>query len=590
MPGSVPVAQPVTTAVVTTNVGKAEAAAAIVENLTRGSAAVTAKTPVESIRGGLFEDDPIAVQKIPGALHLADNEHIERLIARHGAVGLVRQIAEDLATRDLQMSVARRRAEERERALRRICRESGLSNLELENRLKVVEADMRSLDANKRQQSESALSNMMNEAMDSEVISPDSKDQATIRAASGPVAAAGASVATGSSKDNHTAAKGTAKGWKDYIWGAGPKKAGSPAQTARKTPRVSERRPLQDDLFNPPVDSPTEETTPAALASHLRSASQSSNASANTTQSEASKKTSLASFALRLVVGSARDPDSPRGRTRSAASNLAAQHNTAKARPSPAAKALSKQLVTKGSVGSLNSTASGTTRRGVAVVGGSRSGLPERWDTMRNSPPGNSGADPVIAAENYGPVEMDTILPPDGQPPTLTHIYNRYAIKENLLTDRFGFIYDQRRKKRQREAAKLAQEMTKGGKKAKEMLTNNNSRVSAGPSSDDFEGSEAGSTRPGSPGDSILDDSASGKSGWQDYLKIATFPTELLAHTPSMSGPAMEVTVGEDRERERGAKSPTAEAGDNGVRGFTPMAGTVTMGPVGAGEGEEEQG
>ena len=44
---------------------------------------------------------------------------------------------------------------------------------------------------------------------------------------------------------------------------------------------------------------------------------------------------------------------------------------------------------------------------------------------------------------------MDAILLMETRPPTLTHTYNNNYQPGELLTDRFGFIYDQRRKTRQ---------------------------------------------------------------------------------------------------------------------------------------------
>lgn len=96
-------------------------------------------------RSALFDDTPIGGKRVPGALHLASNEHIERLIARNGAVALVRLIAEDLAERDAQMAALRRKTEERERALKKIILECGISSLDLEKRLRAIEAEATSL-------------------------------------------------------------------------------------------------------------------------------------------------------------------------------------------------------------------------------------------------------------------------------------------------------------------------------------------------------------------------------------------------------------------------------------------------------------
>ncbi|PHH51757.1 TBC domain-containing protein C4G8.04 [Ceratocystis fimbriata CBS 114723] len=573
-------AEPVTTPATTSS-------AMIVENLTRGDEDATESR-------GLFEDDPIAITKIPGALHLAGDDHIERLIARHGAVSLVRQIAEDLAMRDVQMSAARRRAEERERALRRICRESGLSNLELEQRLKAVETEMRDVDSTKRRPA-SMLSDMMSDAMDCDVLK-DTND-ATIRAVSNSTSG----VATGGKQNpSITGTKGTIRGWKDYIWGGTAKKTDSPSHTPGKTGVVrgtgsgnDKRPPLQESLFHPP-----EQDAPGSshVGGSVRSSSRSSAISIKTTESELSRKTSLASLALRLVAGggstSVRDSDTQRGRSKTAASNLPAHSGTVSARPSPAARALSMQLAPKGSMGSVNSAKSAaissTVRRSGAtpISVPARGTLPERWDTMKNSPPGaGSSTDPIQSDENFGPVEMDTILPPDAQPPTLTHIYNRYAIREKLLTDRYGFIYDQRRKKRQRDAAKLAQS---GGKDKrsihKEMLTSNGARASISPNGMVEEGGDEEEDQDACPPSPSQESAADvPKSRWQDYLKVATFPTELLAHMPSINMPFLEVTEGSDLP----SKSPTpstsastTSVAQGKIRGFAPTASTTTSAPV----------
>jgi hypothetical protein len=55
---------------------------------------------------------------------------------------------------------------------------------------------------------------------------------------------------------------------------------------------------------------------------------------------------------------------------------------------------------------------------------------------------------------------------------------------------------------------------------------------------------------------------------WQDYLKIATFPTELLSHTPSGAEPAFEVMEG-------GEAPPRSPGITSEERGFVPHAGTA---------------
>jgi hypothetical protein len=158
---------------------------------------------------------------------------------------------------------------------------------------------------------------------------------------------------------------------------------------------------------------------------------------------------------------------------------------------------------------------------------------------------------------------MDTILPPDAQPPTVTATYNN-PYNQEFLTDRFGFIYDQRRKKRQREAAEKVQKTKRGSRV--EML----SSARSGLSSDVSEDIATSDERPDTP----LSTEEDGKPAkrWQDYLKIATFPTELLSHTPSGGIPAFEVMEGGEVPRSPGI---TTEE-----RGFLPSTSTAAAPPA----------
>lgn len=493
----------------------------------------------KSDRNALFEDSPLATRKVPGALHLANDEHMERLIARHGAANLVRQVAEDLAQRDAQIATLRRRADERERALRKIILECGLSSLDLETRLRTIESELRIQDQMKRSQ-DGGLSDMMNDAMQEASIFGDTKD-GTIRATSLNM------------RKNHNEGKGTARAWKDWLLGNATYKKGSransineeAARTVIRAPTPGERRPpIQEDLFTP-LDNES-----------LRSSSRASSIYGPTPRKPS---TSLASMALQLVAGRAasRDNDATRGRSSSAG------HGP----PSRAASAVS--------VKSTASTRAVSTQGGPKALMAMRRATPapvnitsrnqphERWNSMDASPPS-----PLAnRSDNSGPVEMDTIFSPEGQPPTLTHIYNNYMGSE-YLTDRFGFIYDQRRKKRQREAAQVARQIKRGSRT--EMLTGGRSGISPASIEDTSDirsiTSDGGPDSPNSGEDA--NDQGKGNR-WQDYLKIATFPTELLSHTPSITTSALEVHVGNE-----GPKSPGLRTTSEG-RGFVPSANTT---------------
>ncbi|KAJ0124692.1 TBC domain-containing protein [Diaporthe amygdali] len=518
--------------------------AAIVETL------LTADKPLLSStrpRTALFEDDaPVFQQNLPGALHVADDAHIKRLIERHGALGLVRSIAEDLAARDAQITALRRRSDERERALRKIILECGLSNMDLETRLKAIEREARSSGARK-----GGVEELVEDAMAEDFVHSSGlfveENGATIRARN---------TSNVSDADN----KATSKGWKEYLWGmnkntssrASSVNGDNGKQTVIKAPAPDRRPTIQEDLFSPPEQASVRSSS---RASSIHSVS-------------ANRKTSLASSVLRMVAGggasTGRDPES-RGRANSSnAGGSLRTPSASSARTNASARAVSNQGGPKGALAAMRRTA---TQHNIQTVSSARSQPQERWDTMASDPSGELAARP----ESYGPVEMDSILPPEEQPPTLTRLYNNYAGSE-YLTDRFGFIYDQRRKKRQREAQQVARQFKRGSRT--EMLTNGRANIS--PVSAEDGGSvkwDAWSDdRPSTPSSAEEARDESRPKRWQDYLKIATFPTELLSHTPSISAPTIEVLEGAELPPPR---SPGLIAAEDD-RGFIPPAITAT--------------
>lgn len=520
-----------------------QSVASIVDSLT------SFETPhTDGNRDALFEDTPLSTRKIPGALHLVDDEHIERLIAKHGATALVRQMAEDLAQRDVQVAHLRRRADERERALRKIIRECGLSNLDLETRLRAIESELRAQESSKRTD-DGGLSYMMSDAMQ------DSVSHGDCHSVNGTPGATIKANSMSNPKDQE--GKATTKGWKDWILGGGSSRKnsrtgsmnGDIAQAAPRGSITGERRSIiQDDLFTPP-DSES-----------VRSSSRASSIYSGPTPRKQSQ--SLASMALQLVAGKAagRDGDSIRGRstTTNRGDSLRDSSNTS-VRTDASGRGTSSQYGPRALMAMRRSTP------GPGPVA-PRSHPHERWDTLDPSPPSPA----ISRPDNSGPVEMDTIFSPEGQPPTLTHIYNRNYMGSEYLTDRFGFIYDQRRKRRQREAAQVARQAKRGSRT--EMLTSGRSSIS--PSMIEDSGSsiqETGSDgRPDST-NSAEDVAEQGKpKRWQDYLKIATFPTELLSHTPSITASAIEVMASEESPA-----SPSLMATEE--RGFIPTSSTTSV-------------
>ncbi|KOS17660.1 TBC domain-containing protein [Escovopsis weberi] len=541
----------------------------------RRSTIVDSLTWRSSAREALFEDPPVS-QTVPGALHRADDEHIERLVARHGAVALVRQIAGDLAQRDAHVAAMRRRADERETALRRIIRDCGLSNLDLETRLRAVEAELRDNNNNNNNNNNNGggpsrgaddpdgLSDLMSDAMQDVMAENVYGETGPARDNAQTIRASAVSLASTSSNHNvhhpqnlhhhDGGGKGaaTSRGWRDYIWGGGTTKKlslvngnGSTDTAVLRPHSGSDRRSiLNEDFFQPPTHHRARKpaTNPsasclnlAADAGSVRSSSRGSSVYSASRGGETKGSTSLASLALRLVAGGAiasRESET-RGRAASSCNGRAAS-------------------VRADSVASNNTTKSG---RAVSVAGGPKALMAMRrsaanvtsapaGSSMAGSPPGASSA--ASRPEAYGPVEMDAILPPESQPPTLTHMYHNYPNCE-YLTDRYGFIYDQRRKKRQREAAQMVQHIRKGsrtellgGSGRTDVVPNSASSLSIAaedlPSPKWSVSSDQG-VRPESPGsvEERVSDEGRAVKRWQDYLRIATIPTELLSHTPGIS-------------------------------------------------------
>ncbi|KAK1965829.1 TBC domain-containing protein [Colletotrichum sublineola] len=518
----------------------------------------TGSSAEQAARDALFEDSPISTHKIPGALHHANDEHIGRLIARHGAVALVRQVATDLAQRDAQIAQLRRKADERERALRKIILECGLSNLELETKLRAVESEVKTTRPGNRR-NESGLSDLMSDAMQDTVIynvfGQTEVNDATIRASS---------LAMPSNPDG----RGTARGWKEFLWGGSSRKGSVPSSvngddlrpaTLVRAQSSADRRPgLQDDLFSPPSEGGPFESVPPRTPSR---------ASSIQSGPPGSRKpsTSVAASLMRLVAGGAintRESGPNRGRSNSAThpQSTPRASSTSSAKTTQSSRAVSSQ---GGPKALMAMRRTGTNLNTPPPASAARTQPQDRWDAMLS--PTNTTAN---RQESYGPVEMDAILPPETQPPTLTHIYNNY-IGSEYLTDRFGFIYDQRRKKRQREAAQMARHLKQGSRA--EMLSNGRPDL-ASPMIEEEEVPSplSGEDRPDSPSSAEERAGEGRPKKWQDYLKLATFPTELLSHTPALSAPSLEVLEG----GELGTKSPGLITADE--RGFVPVASTTT--------------
>ncbi|KAJ5945921.1 hypothetical protein N7454_002760 [Penicillium verhagenii] len=503
-------------------------------------------------RAALF-DDSVPTHDIPGALHLADDAPIERLIASTGAVKIVRQFARDLAQRDAEISALRQRADARERELKRMLREVSVSNQDIERRLYQSEntLDDRTSDGesshsgDQSSQQSSGLNGLMSQAMTDAVGSQVDGDTqvpsdhlATIRAQRS------GSDARSTELGPNRKRQGSLRGWQEYLFGS--------TNTSRKTSRASSiigdmkevdeenpdsfrvpsnpsvrRKGLDDQLFHPPQAS---EIAGKRLAGV--SATNGDDASIHSRKSSRS----IGSWTVKLFAGN------PQGKDNSDSESIRTKppsdHNVPSSNPKGGMSAVAalKRI-------NSNSNVPATRTNGVPNATGKLTPPNARRSAAVASVSQGATSDGAGSATNLGPVEMDAILPMESRPPTLAPIYNKSHSGE-FLTDRFGFIYDQRRKRREREA--------NTAKPAKPSLsiaeTLGNLRNDSSDEDDEFGNKKPQSTKsPTSPTFSP-DDPESGTVGlrrWQDYLKLPSRPTELLSHTPS-AAPIVSLTDSTD--------------------------------------------
>ncbi|KAI4214826.1 MAG: hypothetical protein LQ351_002539 [Letrouitia transgressa] len=552
--------------------------------------ALVRKTSSFRGRSALFDDSPKSNGKdIPGALHLASDEHIQHLIAKNGPIALVRQLAEDLADRDAEMTAIRRKTEERERELKSMLREVEVSNLDIETRLhhvgQTVEEALRKHPSSAKavpgrkggtRETLSSITNgidqMVGEAMREDVGTNIGGDegffraleeqdrQATIRAA-GLKPKDGDRRSTDSSLESHDKSKGTTRGWREFLWsgnGTSRKTSGASSiaseynEEAEAVSRVgglgsgnNRRKGLDEDLFNSPRRS---STTQSRLENNGGADAQSQKSS-----------TSMASWTMKLFAGNpqaGRDTNSAKT-VRGRSATTGSRNGESQRAPSTASAQTSSSAMASLNKVKSNEPSTRTVRKTVAPLPlGSNSNL--RGTSSHSAAQLPSTPKSVGKAENLGPVEMDTILPLETRPPTQTHVNNMYQ-NSDLLTDRFGFIYDQRRRKRESDCLNSSQHKhTKSmSNSGLEMLRNPRDLVKSTDRNE--ESSDKNSETIAQPNSvASTEDKAEGKptKRWQDYLNVATFPTELLSHTPA-SKPLMTVTLGESPSPGPVKRSPT---------------------------------
>ena len=503
-------------------------------------------------RSALFEDSPRSGPKnVLGNLHQLSDERLGSMISKTGAVNLVRQLAEDLAQRDADITALRDRVEEREKELKRMLREAEVSNLEIETRLRRIGELGEGQGATKSQERISGtdlkkdvtlhvtagvangIDEMMGEAMETDVAAQidegylDSLDEpdkhATIRF-TGHRLPEHDGQSTNSSIDSQGRPGSTIRGWKDYLWtGTASRKTSRASSIMSDQKKDGEataglgvssggngrRRRLDSDLFRPPQRSVT--TQSASSDSQSRK-------SAN----------SVTSWTMKLFAGnlqSARDND-PQRTVRGRSATTGHEAGQPSKEPSsgvhgpPPSSAKASLMKMNGGRLALQTTKKTTTPSSTNSTRTVRSASQASSSQLPSSPKGDD------ASSSLGPVEMDTILPLDSKPPTLTQNNINHESSE-YLTDRFGFIYDQARRKR--EATALSGLSSKGRPHPDlEMVNGSRDAMKSRDSVD------SGSLRrPETPASTEDKTDEKPTKRWQDYLKVATFPTELLSHTPS---------------------------------------------------------
>ena len=473
-------------------------------------------------RSSLFDESPRPSLNIPGAIHLGSDEHIQRLIGRTGAVNLVRQYAQDLAQRDAEISALRVRADERERELKKMLREVEVTSADIERRLHMLEnaqSDNGELHDSRpaiSRKPTSGIDEMMHQAMSEEVglseeesANVEAKDLlATIKPVKNKLDRSAKSVVQSRSRS------GSIQGWQ--VW-FGNSKASS-RNTSRSSSIIAEG--IRDaSVTGKPAKTISSSSERTGLESLFKAPAQAQSSSYFIGGANKVLKNPSASVHSKTSGGSL---DSWArvfsGRPRS--NSLAQEGKTSANAAESAMAALSKVK----SHSDASSASRPTTSPAQKSTSNARA-LVRRPPTSSNlsTNPDNVRSDSV----SLGPVEMDAILPLESKPPAMQQAGNNYQT-EGLLTDRFGFIYDQRQRKRQSQAASLDK---KGRVSVGESLGNLRHDFDT---EEDNDSKFVPEIRPPTP--APVEDGPAPKR-WQDYLKVSksTRPTELLMHTPSAS-------------------------------------------------------
>lgn len=312
------------------------------------------------------------------------------------------------------------------------------------------------------------------------------------------------------------------RSWKDYLWNG--------SITYRKTSRASSTASRYGTGDNSKLTSDTSvgnKNTKVQDELQYRSPQRAVTLPSELSDSESrTSSTSVTSWTMRLFAG---NPQAGREFEKENAARTRAAKTGRMSSPAPSeALGPSPPTSAKAALMKMNNIGIDSQQRRKAVPplnlssNGTIRGKAQTSNSQITTSPGST-----ITAINLGPVEMDTILPFDSRPPTQTQSNNSDDSAE-YLTDRFGFIYDQRRRKREADAftSRIKKSVERHGRSVD--VTKAPDTTSLGDITPALP-----LLRPGTP--ASTDEKTEEKSAkrWQDYLKVATFPTELLLHTPS---------------------------------------------------------
>ncbi|OAP64817.1 hypothetical protein AYL99_00789 [Fonsecaea erecta] len=470
-------------------------------------AGLTSASPSLNRQNALFDDSPRSSLDIPGSLHLASDEHIERLIARTGAVKLVRQYASDLAQRDAEISALRIRADHRERELKKILREANVPSAEVEKRLLRLEQGETDSSVGTASgpvdRTAPLLDGMMSEAMaDGIVVSSPLDGSFPIGQASDARSPSGALQADPEASRSRagSTASSLAKASRTPSRANSSVSDSSQDMEATLRPRVSSSNTSKlsglQSIFQPP----TQSSSYFIGGKSVRKPKASDEASIRSSQSNRS----FASWTQ--IFGGKTQP----GRSR--ASSLGQQNAPGEAEPTVPKSRTNPPLITNKSSASLPTA--GTVK--------SRPPAKRTPTATRLSASPNHARKESNASSLPPTVELDSMIESSQLPPTMT---TQSLDTTGLLTDRFGFIYDQKRRKRQNLPVRGHRRNKLSGAE-----TIASFRAGENPPAD-----ELSVERPATP---VSVDEEAPKKSWQEYLKVPAAlssgrPKELLSHTPS---------------------------------------------------------